>query len=149
MSSMTEMSYKSKDESLCEKSMQVVINIIKLSSFQTPSLFSGKIVTGKRVSDTAVGGRQAKKKNMKSQKVQKPAGVSYLIEPAVEEKDYNMNNTSAAYVIHNAPEKENVDGRASDYIKSVYEKIHLKSSSDNIPRFSAYMKKSPRHPRLP
>lgn len=137
--------------------MQVVINIMKLSSFSftkmspqipTTSLFSGKNLTktnSKRAAatttttTTTAANRSPSSrlpKSLMSQEVQKP--VSYLLEP-FEDKDKSV------YVINNREPETGVDGMASDYIKKVYGKINVESS--DMPRFSSYTK-SPHPPRL-
>lgn len=104
------------NKSICEKSMKMVVNIIKLSSFCISKMSLG------------VGVNQAVTKNLpivmssvmvdmstKNQRSQEPQSrskkISYLIEPG--ENDESM------YVIC---EEMNIDGRASAYIRKVHEK---------------------------
>ncbi|KAF3972150.1 hypothetical protein CMV_004311 [Castanea mollissima] len=92
------------NKSICEKSMKMVVNIIKLSSFCISKMSLG------------VGGNQVmvdmSTKNQRSQEPQsRSKKISYLIEPS--------ENDESTYVIC---EEMNIDGRASAYIRKVHEK---------------------------
>lgn len=108
-------------ESLCETSVKMVTNIIKLSSFSVAKASLGTSTrpqSSRNLSlnvgdDSYVVGPEPPLPRFpgsrRSQESSKP--ISYLVEPG--------KGVGSAYLIH---EEENVDSMASDYINKVHEK---------------------------
>lgn len=111
------------NKSLCEKSIKMVANIIKVSSFSISKMTLGAgrhtaaagsleplvdsaMVDNKPVPSQIDGSRR-------SQQPQSGSKRSFLIEPG------EKNDSSSTYEIH---EEMSVDGRASAYIRKVHEK---------------------------
>ncbi|CAL5198315.1 unnamed protein product [Lathyrus oleraceus] len=132
---------KSKSEkSLCEQSMQVVVNILRLSSFSIAQTTLGvsssrKSGIGKDITESDYSDNETKKEKLvsnqqfpastrRSQQPQSRANPTYLIKSV-------GSNGSTEYMIH----KENrvhdvkskkelcVDGLASDYISKIRNKL--------------------------
>ncbi|KAK4370862.1 hypothetical protein RND71_010337 [Anisodus tanguticus] len=122
------------NNSLCEKSMKMVTNVIRLSSLSIASMSLG-IVTQPAAGKMPTSGSAAFIKgpstaqfpeSLRSQEpmnVKKP--IAYLIEPAESGK--------SLYAIN----EKSVDGRASDYIRRVHEKN--RHDLNEAMRFSAFV----------
>ncbi|CAK7322921.1 unnamed protein product [Dovyalis caffra] len=111
------------NNSLCEKSMKMVVNIIKLSSFSIAKMSLGTpsppVVTKSLVPGTGsvmVVNEPLLSQIPGSQRSQEPQGSSKPISFVMQPDEGN----GSSHVIH----KENsvIDGRASDYIRKVHEK---------------------------
>jgi hypothetical protein len=110
------------NESLCEKSIKMVANIIKLSSFSISkmTLGEGRQTAAPRslepLADSAMADNKPEPFRISgSRRSQQPQGGSkhsFLIEPG-EKND-------STYEIHE--EMMSIDGRASAYIRKVHEK---------------------------
>ncbi|CAK8563101.1 unnamed protein product [Lathyrus sativus] len=129
---------KSKSEkSLCEQSMQVVVNILRLSSFSIAQTTLGVSTTRKSgkakdsFSESDYSDNETKKEKLvsnqqfpastrRSQEPQSRANPTYLIKSV-------GSNGSTEYMIHKErlkPKKEVcVDGLASDYISKIRNKL--------------------------
>jgi len=129
------------EESLCEKSMKVVVNVIRLSSFSIAQRTLGvgasttrKSRKEKDLSDSDYSDKEHKKENLvsnkqfpassrRSQQPQSRANPTYVIKSV-------GSNRSTEYLIHKErlhdvnPKKELcVDGLASDYISKIRNKL--------------------------
>ncbi|PON86106.1 hypothetical protein TorRG33x02_181560 [Trema orientale] len=128
---------ESSEESLCEKSMKVVANVIRLSAFsiarrslgitvESPVAHSGNLQT------TRSSLMVPSKPLLRAQKPQIMSNQTYLVEP-----EHETYNGSSSYVVK---EDMNVDGRASDYIRKVRQKnqkdlsVASETSSYKVPR---------------
>lgn len=128
---------KSKSEmSLCEKSMEVVVNVIRLSTFSiakrtlgaTTRSKSGKDLSGSDFSDMEPEKEHQQVPDQfpaskRSQQPQSRANPTYVIKSV-------GSNGSTGYVIHEervhkvSPKKDQcVDGLASDYISKIRNKL--------------------------
>ncbi|PIN22651.1 hypothetical protein CDL12_04635 [Handroanthus impetiginosus] len=141
------------NKSLCEKSMEVVINFVKLSSFsiakmslrpsspQSPSTVekhkdSRSFHANFSDSLRSVSSLSSNLKLQKSQRSSK--AISYLLEPFGE-----GNTNSSTFVVN---EEESIDGKASEYIRKVHEKNrHNSQETSNI---DAYVMPPPPHLRM-
>nr|XP_016503768.1 PREDICTED: uncharacterized protein LOC107821820 [Nicotiana tabacum] len=130
------MSNKSRsNKSLCEKSIKMVTNVIRLSSLSIARMSLGIQVQPETVKTPVTGPATFVKgsttaqfpESLRSQEpvnIKKP--IAYLIEP--------VKNDKSMHVIH---EKNSVDGRASDYIRKVHEKN--RHESNEAMSFSAFI----------
>ncbi|KDP31170.1 hypothetical protein JCGZ_11546 [Jatropha curcas] len=110
------------NDSLCEKSMKVVVNIIKLSSFSLAKMSLGETgpsVVTKNLPSVTGSIKDAKEPllpelpgSRKSQQVRsRSKPVSFVMQPD--------EGNGSSYVIH---EDSIIDGKASDYIRKFHEK---------------------------
>ncbi|OIT35385.1 hypothetical protein A4A49_20398 [Nicotiana attenuata] len=124
------------NKSLCEKSIKMVTNVIRLSSLSIARMSLGISVQPEAVKTPVTGPATFVKgsttaqfpESLRSQEplnIKKP--IAYLIEPVKSDK-------SMHHVIH---EKNGVDGRASDYIRKVHEKN--RHDSNEAMSFSAFI----------
>lgn len=115
-------------ESLCERSMKMVVSVIKLSSFSIAKMSLGVGTAGRRapfrilLPTESKSSDSTKHRNFWSQEPRvssKP--VSYLIEPD--------ERTGSSYVV------QDVDGKASNYIDRVHKKNrrYFRESSEDYP----------------
>ncbi|TMW84931.1 hypothetical protein EJD97_024112 [Solanum chilense] len=120
------------NNSLCEKSMKMVTNVIRLSSFSIARMSLG-IATepspGGKIPATFIKDSPTAQfpESLRSQEpvnVKKP--LAYLIEPT-------ENGKSSLYAVND----KCVDGRASDYIRRVHEKN--RHDSNEAMSFSAFI----------
>ncbi|KAK6787702.1 hypothetical protein RDI58_016227 [Solanum bulbocastanum] len=115
------------NNSLCEKSMKMVTNVIRLSSFSiarmslgiaTEPAPGGKITASYPATFIKVSPTAQFPESLRSQEpVNDKKPIAYLIEPT-------ENGKSSLYAVND----ETVDGRASDYIRRVHEKNRHDSS---------------------
>ncbi|KAJ4712233.1 Homeobox-leucine zipper protein [Melia azedarach] len=131
------MNGKDRNKSLCQKSMKMVVNIIKLSSFSIANMslgVAGASAATKNlgpVTDSVMLANEpllpqfsGSRRSEKPQNSAKP--VSYLMEP-------NRGDESS-YVIHD--EKSVIDGMASAYIQKVHQKNRIDfSETSNLPPY--------------
>ncbi|CAK9141412.1 unnamed protein product [Ilex paraguariensis] len=94
-----------RNKSLCEESMLMVTNIVKLSSFSIIKTSRGKAAPQPATKDVASVTSSVKLVDLGSSR------PSYLTELGEGDK--------SSYVVH---EENNVDSQASDYIRKVHEK---------------------------
>lgn len=107
------------EESLCEKSMKVVANVIRLSAFSIAKRSLGSTGSGGPVASSrnfqpateTLNMVAAAKPLLRAQKPQTSSNQTYYVEPD--------GVKGSSYVVM---EDMNVDGRASDYIRKVREK---------------------------
>ena len=134
-----------RNKSLCEKSMKMVTNIVKLSSFSIAKVTLGTSepyspVTKKLVSfsgSVKVSNGPPLPQFSGSQRAKEPESrsnpISYLIEPV-------EGNMSSSYVIR---EETSVDGKASDYIRRIHAKNRYDSAEASS--ISPYIMPPPPH----
>ncbi|KAM3307833.1 hypothetical protein P3S67_009577 [Capsicum chacoense] len=109
---------RSSDDSLCEKSMKMVTNVIRLSSFSIARMSLGiatQPAPAGKIPATFIRGSPTAQfpESLRSQEtvnVKKP--IAYLIDPTESGK------SSSLYAVN----EKCIDGRASDYIRRVHEK---------------------------
>ncbi|KAI5569114.1 hypothetical protein BDE02_12G056800 [Populus trichocarpa] len=131
------------NNSLCEKSMKVAVNIIKLSSFSIAKMSLGThgppVVTKSHIPMTGsvmvaneplLSQIPGSRRSQESQGSSKP--ISFVMQP-----DEGNGSTRAI-------QKENsvIDGRASDYIRKVHEKNH--NDARETSELSSYVPPLPR-----
>lgn len=131
---------KSNNNSLCEKSMKMVTNVIKFSSFSIAKRSLGTYgpPTVAKTYESMKGGIAVSKSPLlpqyPNQRLQEPLNASkpvgYLIEP-VEGNGF----------LSTICEERTVDGKASDYIRRVHEKNRY--DLNEVSNFSAYIEPDP------
>ncbi|KAL5722431.1 hypothetical protein ACHQM5_005954 [Ranunculus cassubicifolius] len=112
---------RSNQKSLCEKSMKIVVNILKISSLSLATMSLG----------SPSGNGKLKSEVTEITFVTKNSGQSRLKEPenSLKTSSYLLNpdqEKASSYVIHN---EMNVDGKASDYIQRFHAKNRAHSSN--------------------
>ncbi|KAJ7956306.1 Homeobox-leucine zipper protein [Quillaja saponaria] len=125
---------KSDHESLCEKSMKIVTNIVKLSSFSIAHMTLGT-TTGKdakHLAPTVAGSDMASNESMlsqfpesrsrRSQEPQSHSNPIYVTKPVQANGSLHLIHKERAD--HIKPKREDsVDGLASDYIRKVRKQL--------------------------
>ncbi|PON34162.1 hypothetical protein PanWU01x14_346560 [Parasponia andersonii] len=125
------------EESLCEKSMKVVANVIRFSAFSIAkrslgTTFESPVAPSGNLQTTRSFLTVPSKPLLRAQKPQIMSNQTYLVKP-----EHKTDNGSSSYVVK---EDMNVDGRASDYIRKVRQKnqrdlsVASETSSYQVPR---------------
>ncbi|MCD7461714.1 hypothetical protein HAX54_046874 [Datura stramonium] len=124
------------NKSLCERSMKMVTNVIRLSSFSIARMSLGMATqpAAGKIPATLIKGSPTAQfpESLRSQEpvnIKKP--IAYLIEPDESGKSLYAVNEKC------------VDGRASDYIRRVHEKN--RHDSNEAMSFSAFVIPPPPH----
>ncbi|MED6148220.1 hypothetical protein PIB30_050997 [Stylosanthes scabra] len=134
------MKSKSSEKSLCEKSMMVVANVIRLSSFSIAHKTLGVSTNGKNGKDLSSGSDYSDIEPLcdqfpaaTSRRLQQPlshANRTYVVKPSGSHGSsstgcvvYKDHRVSEANGNNKAKKEECVDGLASDYITKIRSKL--------------------------
>ncbi|KAK3225792.1 hypothetical protein Dsin_005654 [Dipteronia sinensis] len=124
------MNSEDRNKSLCETSVKMMVNIIKLSTFSIAKMSLGAsgpspaTTKNLQVNEPLLPQSPGRRKSEKPKNSSKP--VLFLMEPT--------GGSESSYVVHG--EKSHIDGKASAYIKKVHQKnLSDLSESPNLPPY--------------
>ncbi|KAK2663871.1 hypothetical protein Ddye_002445 [Dipteronia dyeriana] len=125
------MNTEDRNKSLCENSMKMMVNIIKLSSFSIAKMSFGSAGSSPAATKNLQVNGPLLPQSPGSRKSEKPKNsskpVSFLMGQTGE--------SESSYVVHG--ERSHIDGKASAYIRKVHQKnLSDLSESSNLPPYT-------------